>query len=125
VSGAKPAERRTVALIRRLEEELLLPEARKSVTRLAALLAEEFIEIGSSGRIYEKQQIVDRLPQEQWTGPPATLSDFSARSLAPDLILAMYRIPESNTIRSSIWKMTSTGWRLVFHQGTRCGVERP
>jgi hypothetical protein len=30
---------------------------------------------------------------------------------APDLILAMYRIPESNTIRSSIWKMTSTGFR--------------
>ena len=125
MGGGKPAEPGTAALIRRLEEELLLPEVRKSVTRLAALLAEEFVEIGRSGRIYDKQQIVDRLPEEQWTGPPANVSDFSARALAPDLILAMYRIPESNTIRSSIWKMTSTGWRLVFHQGTRCGVERP
>jgi hypothetical protein len=65
---------------------------RKSATRVAALLAEEFVEIGSSGRIYDKQQIVDRLQQEQWTGPLSTASDFSARQLAPDLILAIYRI---------------------------------
>jgi len=55
----------------------------------------------------------------------STVSDFSVRQLAPDLILAIYRIVESNTIRSSIWKTTSIGWRMVFHQGTRCGVERP
>ena len=56
MGGGKPAESGTVALIRRLEEELLLPEVRKSVTRLAALLAEEFVEIGSSGRIYDNSR---------------------------------------------------------------------
>ncbi|MBV8337814.1 MAG: DUF4440 domain-containing protein, partial [Alphaproteobacteria bacterium] len=86
---------------------------------------EEFVEIGSSGRIYDKQQVIHRLQQEQWTGPIPTVSDFSVRQLAPDLILAIYRIVESNTMRSSIWKTTSIGWRMVFHQGTRCGVERP
>jgi hypothetical protein len=125
VGGGKPAEPGTAELIRRLEEELLLPEVRKSATRVAALLDEEFLEIGSSGRIYDKQQIVDRLQQEQWTGPLSTVSDFSARQLAPDLILAIYRIVESNTIRSSIWKATSIGWQMVFHHGTRFGVERP
>jgi len=105
-----------------LEEELLLPEVRKSATRVAALLAEEFVEIGSSGRIYDKQRIIDQLQQEQWTGPLPTISDFSARQLAPDLVLAIYRIVESNTVRSSIWKMTSIGWQMVFHQGSRCGV---
>jgi hypothetical protein len=125
VGGEKPAEPGTAELIRRLEEELLLPELRKSAARVAALLAEEFVEIGSSGRIYDKQQIIDRLQQEQWTGALPTVSDFLTRQLAPDLILAIYRIVESNTIRSSIWKTTSIGWRMVFHQGTRCGVERP
>jgi hypothetical protein len=125
VGGEKPAEPGTAELIRRLEEELLLPEVRKSEARVAALLAEEFVEIGSSGRIYDKQQIINRLQQEQWTGPLPTVSDFLTRQLAPDLILAIYRIVESNTIRSSIWKTTSIGWRMVFHQGTRCGVERP
>jgi hypothetical protein len=125
VGGEKPAEPGTAELIRRLEEELLLPEVRKSAARVAALLAEEFVEIGSSGRIYDKQQIIDRLQREQWTGALYTVSDFLTRQLAPDLILAIYRIVESNTIRSSIWKTTSIGWRMVFHQGTRCGVERP
>jgi len=109
VGGGKPAEPGTAALIRRLEEELLLPEVRKSAARVAALLAEEFVEIGSSGRIYDKQQIIDRLQQEQWTGPLPTISDFAARQLALDLVLAIYRIVECNTIRSSIWKTTSIG----------------
>jgi hypothetical protein len=60
VIGGKPAEPGTAELIRRLEQELLLPEVRKSVTQVAALLAEEFVEIGSSGPIYHKQQIIDR-----------------------------------------------------------------
>ena len=124
MGGEKPAEPGTAELIRRLEEELLLPEVRKSATRVAALLAEEFVEIGSSGRIYDKQRIIDQLQQEQWTGPLPTISDFAARQLALDLVLAIYRIVESNTIRSSIWRTTNIGWRMVFHQGTRCGVER-
>jgi hypothetical protein len=125
VGGEKPAEPGTAELIRRLEEEPLLPEVLKSAARVAALLAEEFVEIGSSGRIYDKQRIIDRLQQEQWTGPPQTISDFSTRQLAPDLILAIYGIVESNTIRSSIWKTTSIGWRMVFHQGTRRGPRVP
>jgi len=119
MGDGRPVEPGTAELIRRLEEELLLPVVRKTATRVAALLAEEFVEIGSSGRIYDKQRIIDQLQQEQWTGPLPTISDFSARQLAPDLILAIYRIVESNTIRSSIWRTTNIGWRMVFHQGTR------
>jgi hypothetical protein len=32
-----------------LEEALLVPEVRKSAAQIAALLADEFVEIGSSG----------------------------------------------------------------------------
>jgi hypothetical protein len=108
-----------VELIRGLEEQLLRPEVRTSPERVAALLADEFIEIGSSGRVYNKQQIIDLLRREQWRGPQATLRDFSARWLSVDLMLATYNIVESQTIRSSIWKWTDGRWQMVFHQGTR------
>jgi hypothetical protein len=82
MSGGEPAEPSTAALIQRLEEELLLPKARKSAPRLAALLAEEFVEIGSSGRVYDRRQIMDQLDREQWTEPPSEMSEFSTRQLA-------------------------------------------
>jgi len=108
-----------VELIRGLEEQLLRPEVRTSPELVAALLADEFTEIGSSGRVYNKQQIIDRLQRERWSGPQATVRDFSARLLAADLIFVTYSIIESQTIRSSIWKLTDGRWQIVFHQGTR------
>ena len=111
-----------VQLIRGLEQQLLRPEVRTSPERVADLLADDFTEIGSSGPVYNKQQIIDRLRRERRTGPQATLRDFSARRLAADLILVNYSIVESQTIRSSIWKLTDGRWQMVFHQGTRSGT---
>jgi hypothetical protein len=52
-----------VALLRGLEEELLKPEVRRSADRLSHLLADEFVEFGSSGRIFDKRQIIESLKQ--------------------------------------------------------------
>ena len=82
-----------VQLIRGLEEQLLRAEVRKSPERVAGLLADDFTEIGSSGRVYDKQQIIDLLQRERWPGPQATLRDFSARPLAADLILVATDLP--------------------------------
>jgi hypothetical protein len=41
------------------------------------------------------------------------------QELADGLILVTYRIIESRTVRSSIWKRTNSEWRMVFHQGTK------
>jgi hypothetical protein len=115
----EPAE---TQLIRGLEEQLLQPEVRTSPESLAALLADEFIEIGSSGRVYSKQQIIDLLRHEGGQGSPPTLRDFSARRLAAEVILVTYNIVESQTIRSSVWKLIDGRWQMVFHQGTRSGA---
>ena len=53
MGGGNPADPETVALIRRLEEALLVPEVRKSAAQIAALLADEFVEIGSSGQMLD------------------------------------------------------------------------
>jgi hypothetical protein len=119
MGGGNPADPETVALIRRLEEALLVPEVRKSAAQIAALLADEFVEIGSSGRIYDKDQIIGQLQQESGEESLRTVSDFTARELADGLILVTYRIIETRTVRSSIWKRTNSEWRMVFHQGTK------
>jgi len=104
-----------------LEERLLVPSVRASPAEVAMLLADEFIEFGSSGRIYDKQEIIRLLQQEQG-GTQCTLADFSARKLAADVALVTYRVVESRTIRSSIWRLEDGRWRMVFHQGTKTDV---
>jgi hypothetical protein len=103
-----------------LEERLLQPEVRRSVQELDMLLADDFMEIGSSGRTYNRQQIMDRLPTE--TIVEMTLMDFQAKLLAPGVALTTYRVVKQRdrqySLRSSIWKWKEDRWQMVFHQGT-------
>jgi hypothetical protein len=91
-------------LLRELEQRLMHPSVRASPDQVARLLAEEFIEFGSSGRVYDKRQIIELLQQEQETASPPTVTDFSARRLSADVMLLIYRVVENQTIKSSIWK---------------------
>lgn len=108
------------AELKGLEEELLQSAVRKS-TRLTELLADDFIEFGSSGRVYTKSDLVAVLQAEMPV--VQTTSDFNVISLAPDVALLSYKIrrhsePEVQTLRSSIWRRTKGQWRMVFHQAT-------
>jgi hypothetical protein len=114
-------------LLRELEEQLLHPELRKSGTDVAVLLADEFVEFGSSGRIYDKQQTVDALRNEPQTSVMCrSLLDFKTQILATDVVLVTYRVVQYHSsneapiysLRSSIWKLIDKQWKIVFHQGT-------
>jgi hypothetical protein len=48
-------------LLYQLEEHLLQPEVRHSRDELEKLLADEFVEFGSAGRIYNRQSIIEEL----------------------------------------------------------------
>ena len=110
--------------LRELEERLLRPEVRRSPQELAQLLADDFREFGGSGRIFDKQQIIEALqneqPSELW------LEEFRSVALAPEIALATYRATskaahtgtESHSLRSSVWRKQNGRWQIVFHQGT-------
>ena len=123
-------ESKEAAHFRSLEEQLLQPEIRKNSERLGDLLADEFIEFGSSGRTFDKRSVIDRLPQEQ-RDPEAqsmqwTITEFSARRLAPRVVLVTYRrgtrrdasAEATYSLRSSIWRSTGSKWLMIFLQGT-------
>lgn len=106
--------------IRQLEENLLKPEVRSSRTELKKLLADDFFEIGSSGRVLYKGEVI----AEDGIGiVKMKLSDFEIHLLSADIVLATYRIfneiSNQHSLRSSVWKQNEGVWKMVFHQGTK------
>jgi hypothetical protein len=110
--------------LRKLEESMTKPEVRRSPEELAQLLANDFREFGSSGRVFDKRQIIEALQNQ-----PAIqlwLDEFQVKWLAPDVALVTYRgncrFPDSDkvshSLRSSIWRNRDGRWEVVFHQGT-------
>lgn len=71
------------AELKELEELLLVSAVRKSA-RLVELLADEFVEFGSSGRVYTKDDLVAALHAE--SPVVQTTSDFRVAMLAPDVV---------------------------------------
>jgi hypothetical protein len=72
-----------------LEQQLLEPSTHRDTTALTSLLAEDFREFGSSGRVYTRQQIIDALATE--SPRTITLSEPRCQQLAEDLALLTYR----------------------------------
>ncbi|MFN6477428.1 DUF4440 domain-containing protein [Nostoc sp. DedQUE07] len=114
------------SLFRELEERLLQPDVRKSATDIMDLLADEFIEFGSSGRVFNKQQIIESLQNESIQ--PLTqrlITEFKTLVLVTGVVLVTYRIVRHisgkqpvHSLRSSIWKLNNDRWKMIFHQGT-------
>jgi hypothetical protein len=111
--------------LRRSEEALLDPAVRRDRTRVGELLADDFVEFGSSGRRWTRGEILDLLGGE--TPEPIHMADFRCALLAEDVALITYRASRTDartgiqfsSLRSSIWTKKGAGWRLRFHQGTR------
>ena len=116
-----------LAEIRALEEALHRKEVRRSRAAVEALLAGEFVEFGSSGRIYRRHELIDSLVQEDNSNAADELRsfDYSLQGISADAVLLTYRTSRSvgdgaerQVLRSSIWKRSETGWKMLFHQGT-------
>jgi len=111
------------AHLQQLEEELLRADVRHDPQRLAALIADDFREFGTSGRVFDKASILSELATES----PAQLSltDFACQQLAPNAALVTYRSQRADAtgarhaLRSSVWIYRDSRWQVLFHQGTR------
>ena len=106
------------------EEQLFL--RKEPISVLSALIDDAFIEIGSSGSIHDKAEVI------RWfkSGDQSEIQgiDFKAKYLSDDVILLTYqsitKVPgidaPKQALRSSIWKYTDGVWKMIFHQGTPC-----
>ncbi len=109
-------------LLERLETELWHESTRFDTAHMNDLLAPDFIEIGRSGRVYQRDEILAVAPQP--IGALLPLPEFCVRLLSTDIALVTYNsiVTSNGTVmyahRSSIWSRTARGWMLRFHQGT-------
>ncbi|PSB13879.1 DUF4440 domain-containing protein [filamentous cyanobacterium CCP2] len=109
----------------KLECELHQPKCRGDRERLVQLLAPDFREFGRSGATYTRDHTLMSLPTDP---EPSQIhaQDFAVNRLSDLIALLTYRSAHVNTSgelfrhtnRSSIWRLDSTGWQMVFHQGT-------
>ena len=77
------------ARIREYEEALLDPAVRRESARVLALLADNFLEIGASGKTWNREQIVDQLATEEYIQP--TMDDFECSMITDSVVLATYK----------------------------------
>jgi len=87
------------------------------------MMADDFWETGASGRIYSRQFVLDEL-ERRFARPQEDIwetSNFACRRLAQDLYLLTYTLLQNQTRltrRATIWRKTTTGRKIVYHQGT-------
>jgi len=82
-----------------------------------------FREIGASGRGYSREFVLDELERRHakeysdvWEA-----SDFGCLQIGDGLYLLTYTLLQDRvrlTRRTTIWRRTDAGWKIVFHQGT-------
>lgn len=103
-----------------LELQLMDSAFRRDRVKVASLLAEDFREFGSSGRVWDREAILDLLATEPNFITPI-VEEFHTQQLAPDTVLVTYSTvrAETRTLRSSIWGLRGGAWQVLFHQGTR------
>ena len=107
--------------IESLEKKLLVSASRKSINTLDELLDDDFKEFGKSGLVCNKQDILNRLPNEE--PREFNVKYFEGKSVGYFAYLINFTTLESGIemLRSSIWKSIDGRLQTVFHQGTVVG----
>jgi len=100
----------------RLERALAERDATAGPGGLGALVTEDFLEFGSSGRTWDAASVHHALAS---LPGPVSIEDAAVDLVAPDVALVTYRmtapIPSN---RSSLWVRRDGRWVMRFHQGT-------
>jgi aminoglycoside 6'-N-acetyltransferase len=102
-----------------LELQLLSPTVRRDADGLAALLHEDFVEIGASGRRWSRDETIATLVASPDPGS-LQVEDLRSRAVADGVVLVSYRMigPGRAALRSSLWTADGGRWRIRYHQGT-------
>ncbi len=99
-----------------MERALLRDEVRADRAAVAALLHPDWQEVGRSGRLWSRADILDAI------GPIDTvdLEVVSVARVDTDTILLLWRAGADGraTLRSSLWVRAGGSWQQRFHQGT-------
>jgi hypothetical protein len=108
--------------LKQLEPIFHHPELGTTQADFENMMADEFWEVGASGRYYSRQYVLDELEKRRSYPVEDVLEtkEFHCMEIAPNNYLLTYTLIQSSRItrRSSIWRRTDRGWKILYHQGT-------
>ena len=98
------------------------PELGTTRADFEAQTAEDFWEVGASGRRYNRDFVLATL-EERWAHPhedPWETSEFHCRELADDTYALTYTLRQGDRVtrRLTLWRRVGPAWKILFHQGT-------
>ena len=110
-----------------LELQHLDSNVRASQEHLSSLLADDFVEFGASGNVWNKADVIHSITRE--AGDTLyQIENYRVSRLGEHYVLATYQLsakdhtaPESTprrSLRSTVWKSVGQQWTMLFHQGT-------
>lgn len=118
---AKDQETAFAALQRR-EPVFHRPEFGTTRADFERMTAPEFWEVGASGNIYQRQDVLDILEQRhaQPHEDAWQVQDFACREISADHYLVTYTLLQGERVsrRASLWRKAGRDWQIVYHQGT-------
>ena len=106
------------------------PEFGTARRNFEAMTDPDFWEVGASGRRYSREYVLDTLAQRQ----SQSLEDiwetreFHCLALSADTYLLTYTLVQGKsrvTRRSSLWRRSKEGWKILYHQGTLVAPNNP
>lgn len=102
-----------------LERELQTASCRRDQDRMRALLADDFEEVGASGRVWDRAAALELVASEE-DEAEIEVRDLTARVVGDGLVLVRWTSDRGGrrARRTSLWRSDPDGWRLVHHQGT-------
>jgi hypothetical protein len=81
------------------------------------LLDDDFVEIGASGRRWERDEIIADLVDSP--APNVTVERMDVGLVADQIALVTYEtVAERRVLRTSWWRERDGIWLCLFHQGT-------
>lgn len=87
------------------------------------MTCDEFWEVGASGNRYSREYVIEVL-LDRYSDPEYKdiwkTKDFKCQEIVHDNYLLTYTLLQGKreTKRSTIWRRTSSGWKILYHQGT-------
>lgn len=118
-----PALGDALAQLMRREPIFHRPEFGATRADFENMIAEDFWEVGASGRRYSREYVLDTLMERTREQAPDVweTEGFHCQKLAENVYLLTYTLLQQKTRktrRTTIWRSTPEGWKIVFHQGT-------
>ena len=116
-----PVTSEVVAFLSEREPIFHGPAWPRTRNELESLVADDFWEVGASGTVYSRDDVLTSVPtsadrmDDSWR-----VDDLGCRELAPNTVAVTYvlRQGERVTRRLTIWQELHGQWQVAYHQGT-------